>query len=275
MKKKVVVIIVSAILIAFTMFAGYYIAGVKDYDVYVDLDIGEPQVVILDCEKGHNEDSSIWIYDEDTVKEMYDIVYGVKGKPYWSMYEKEDADNFFSIDVMDENNRHIYISASNYGDYYVASLDASIGRGFLETNIWNFTGKIIIDKEAGDKLFELVDKRYKEYACKISTEDIEEVSKNNNTDFRNFLQYKREEVELDIPLYFEDVNESVYSYYIFPIEGKKGYVKVWSVTTGVLDVETGVYTETNEVLQAWVYNEKDEYIDIYDERVGEFLEEME
>lgn len=275
MKKKVAIIIVSAILIAFTMFAGYYIVGAKDYDVYVDLDIGEPQVVILDCEKGHNEDSSIWIYDEDTVKEMYDIVYGVKGKPYWSMYEKEDADNFFSIDVMGENNRHINISASDYGEYYVASLDASIGRGFLETNIWNFTGKVIIDKEAGDKLFELVDKRYKEYACNISTENIVDISKNSDTDFRKLLQYKREEFELDIPLYFEDEDESVYSYYIFPIEGKKGYAKVWSIENNSLDCETGVYTEESVILQAWIYNEKDEYIDMYDECVGEFLEEME
>lgn len=275
MKKKVAIIIVSVILIAFTLFARYYLVGIKDYDVYVDLDIGEPQVVILDCEKGHNEDSSIWIYDMDTVKEMYDIVYGVKGKPYWSMYEKEDAENFFSIDVMGENNRHIYISASDYGEYYVASLEASKYGGMLETNIWNFTGKVIIDKEACDKLFELVDKRYKEYTCNISAEDIVEISKNNDTDFRKLLQYQREEFELEIPLYFEDEDESVYSYYIFPVEGKKGYVKVWSVINGGLNVETGVYTETNEVLQAWVYNEKDEYIDMYDKCVGEFLEEME
>lgn len=274
MKKKIGIIIAGVILIAITLFVRYYFVGKKSFDVYVEMDIGKPCAVRLDCLTGEEQDTGLWIYDMDIVDEMYDIIYTVKTKPYWSMYDKEEVDRQFSIDVMGPDNKRVYISADDYGDCYVAYIGGlDNGRG-VEDNIWGFAGRVCIDKEEGDKLYELVCKRYEENIRNIAAKDIETFSKEKVTDWRKFRQFRNVKIELELEDILVIDGEEYHDCYRLQIDGKEGHILVWTYEASVHDAKKGETKEYYDVVRALVYNEKGESMDLYDEGIGEFLEAM-
>lgn len=267
-KKKMLIISISAAFIALIIFAIYYFFMPKNYKFYIKENIGELQAVRLDNQDGIN--GGILVYDMDVVNELYEAMEPVKAWPYYSFYEMDDV-NSFAINFLGEDNKQIWISADDYGDYYVADIAAEDNGTFLPEPIWEFIGRFCISKEDGDRLYELVSKRYSENVRNISAKDIEELAQKKDMDWRKFQQFQYTEfTDKDHVRRGEFQSEGLAQ---FQIEGKKGYVLVWYYS-GIVVTKEGS-NSYSEVIQAKVYNEKNESIDLYDDGIGKFLEAME
>ncbi len=268
-KKQIAgILIIVAIVVAIAALIAFFFSP-KKYTYYInqDVDLGEFKAVSLDIDEEGMEE--ICIYDNELIDELLKVLDTVNPWPYCSVNGGNGIKGF-SVEFLGEDNKSMSIYMSDCDYYYVGNFYLEDNGSYPESPVWDMMGSVCIDKEDGERLYELVQAKYSENIRNIAVEDVLKLSKEAVTDWKVFQQFKY--TETDEVKEVEKGDLSSENPVRFYIEGKKGYMLVWYSDMTIIN-ESGT-NHYDEVLQAHVYNENGESMDLYDEEIGEFMEVM-
>ncbi|MBP3339634.1 MAG: hypothetical protein J6L69_09555 [Lachnospiraceae bacterium] len=268
-KSKIIILSICVILgVALVGFVYYYFSF-KNYKMYIKETEWDISAVLINTDE--YEDVPIYIQNEEVVSRIFDELEGLKAKPVLS---EENGDYGFKIEFIDADNRRWMFNAKSCGEHYYLNMytTTSEGKGG-EDSIWNIFGSLNITKEDGDRIYDLVSELYSENSKCISVDEIKDLSKEEKIDWEKMKRYQREEMKNAERI---EINGETADYpQKFEIEGKKGYLVVWYIEGHNLQPKEGEEYYFSDVLKIEVYKETGECVDLYDDTLFEFLEEME
>jgi len=268
-KKQIVGIIIIVAIVATIVAVVAFFFSPKKYTYYInqDVDLGKLKAVSIDLyEEGTEE---ICIYDDELIEELLKVLDTVKPWPYCSVNGGNGIKGF-SVEFLGKDNKSMSIYMSDCDYYYVGSFNLEDNGSYPDSPVWDMMGSVCIDKEDGERLYELVQAEYSENIRNIAVGDILKLSKDGVTDWKVFQQFKYVEADDVENIEKGDLISETPVY--FYIEGKKGYVLVW-YSDATVENEEGI-NHYDEVMQALVYDENGKSMDLYDEGIGEFMEVM-
>lgn len=268
-KSKIIILSICAILGVALIGFLYYYFSFKDYKMYIKETEWDISAVLINTDE--YEDVPIYIQNEEVVNRIFDELEGLKAKP---VLGEEDGDYGFKIEFIDEDNRELTFNAKSCGNHYYLTMYTTTPKGTGgEDSIWNIFGSLNISKEDGDRLYDLVSELYSENSKCISVDEIKDLSKAEKITWTTMKKYQREDVKNAERI---EINGEIADYpQKFEIEGKKGYVVVWYIEGHNLQPKEGEPYIVSDVLKIEVYKDTGECIDLYDDKLFEFLEEME
>lgn len=274
--KKIIFAAMMTLLAVLIIYIIYFFFGAKKYTFYMKDNSLEIQAIALLIEGDVNQEldsREFVIYDRDVINDIMKELKTVKMKPDFSMSESGNGQKVFSIRLLGENNQQLYYLAGEGNNCYLVNIGTE-DNGTVDEGMKHFIGQTSISKKNGDKLYDLIKQTLEENISHITVSDLEKISEEKTYNWNTFQQY----------LYTEDVDAEARTVTRgemtsagaarFQIEGKKGYLVVWFYN-GILVDEEEIANRYAEVTGAIVYNGEGEEMNLYEDGISTFLEEME
>ncbi len=263
-KKTVLILFVLIVFLIFFAFVLFFFKA-KNYTYYVKESIGSIQGINIQSDDYETRD--IWVFNEDDVNELYKYFENLEA---WPCTSSNDGGAGFRVSFLGEDEKIIYFSAYDGGKYYIVNINEQYNGMPIENTIWDAFGSLYISKEDGEKLFEIINGIYEDNYRNIYIEDIQKISNNNEMDWRKFTQFIYSEIEEgELIEQGEYISEKPVR---FEIKNTSGYMDVWYYNVSYWDVESNVSERYSKVIQAIVYDESGNSMNIYDDGIDEFLE---
>ena len=274
MKKKKKIIFTAIMLFAaiFIVYVAYFFFGGKRYTFYMTDDIMEIEAIQINIDEDTNQEidsRTIVIYNTEVINDILEELKKIKLKPSYSLLAAKDSKKGFSFILLGKDNKQWnYIAGEGENKYFV-----TIGlekNGTIDKGIKSLIDSTSIRKEQGDKLYDLAKQALEDNICEITVSDIEKMSKEKTHDWNKFQQYLFTDIEAKR---ITKDGLTAHGAARCQIAEKKGYFEV-QYYNGI-NRDSGGTNRYAKVLEAVVYNEKEEKMDFYAEGINTFLEEME
>ncbi len=273
--KKIAIGIVSLLLVAilgFVGLVGYVYFYEKPYTFFMPVEREDIQRMELSHDNETVIDSSVDVFDKTTIDAIMDGMKDVKIQSvFWEIEKEEEmTGKGFSIYIKCKEQAYSFIASENKNGYYVVYLgetfkdeDSILGRN-------DGTAKKM-SKEQGDKLYDVVMNSIDENLKEVTKQELLKISEEKEYNWNKFEQYINVK---DESITTKKTRDGITSLEVakFPIENSESYMVVWYRDETIINGESITYIE--EVCDAIVYNEDGEEMNLYDEGIATFLEEM-
>ena len=277
MKKKMKVVIATILaviliaVVAVVLYCLWFFFGAKSYTYYRSDDLGEIQSVLFlpqadKGEEGRFDSNEFIIYDKEIIQEIMDALEPLKLKPTYTINEP-DGYKGFTIQLMDGNKKNLYLIGNYWEDCYQIWIGME-NNGAFEDGVKGWIGQTTIPLEDGERLYELVNRILEDNIHNITVDELKKLAEQQSRNWNLFKQYfYTEEDTKDVRTWGYVTFDEIYK---FQIEGTDAYLNIWA-HDGIVDDEDG-RNRYADVIDAVVYNENGESMNLYEEGISEFLE---
>lgn len=271
-RTKIIGVSIGLVIVGLIVGGIVFLFGKKEMDFYRDKDMGEIKAVCISLDGTVNENvgnGCYWIYDRDVIEKLESELEKIELTVDYSGEEPVGEDGF-NIKFLGDDEQIFSVMMTREQNRYFGHLGMTYS-GVVEEGIKSMMGMVTMSGENGDRLYELIKNIMETQIHKMTPEEVSQLSEDEVYDWRRYQQYIYKDEPHDT-IKMRDGMESV-GVARFDIEGTEAYVMVWYCSAIVY--ANGEHTVYEEVIDAVVYDKNGDTINLYDENINSFLEDIE